>query len=471
MRGAVLATLLVVVLGPSGSLAESATPGRVLVVAVADVPPFAIKGEDGTWTGLSIELWRLVADELDSPLEVRAVARPGHRRRSAESVGRRRARRHRRLPPRARRPTTTPLPYLTTGLGFAEPAKRGPSWRTMVRALVGSGRALDSRRHRGGDRSDRRADRRHRTPAEPGAVRWLAAPRHRDRRMVGGCHHDDGRLRRRDPGRAVSGRSVALVWMFVGVAAVSDVHRDHHVGAHGGIVAGTWTVRRTSSTFVSRPSPAGRRPSICAYTTLASPPIRRPRKHCKRSPDGDVDATLAPVPALRYLVSRRWQGSLAGVPDRGRADQLRDRASGRQCASPADRSRALADHPRGSLAEHRARVAQGINERGAQHAEPRDPTSHDRVRDRTVAARRRPGRGAVARGTDAPSPGTNSLDNDSMDLRGRTADQGGTNSLDNDSMDLRGGRRTRTARTVSTTARSRAATRPTRATTKPTRIE
>jgi hypothetical protein len=35
-------------------------------------------------------------------------------------------------------------------------------------------------------------------------------------------------------------------------------------------------------------------------------------------------------------------------------------------------------------------------------------------------------------------PGTNSLDNDSMDLRGRTADQGGTNSLDNDSMDLRG---------------------------------
>lgn len=35
-------------------------------------------------------------------------------------------------------------------------------------------------------------------------------------------------------------------------------------------------------------------------------------------------------------------------------------------------------------------------------------------------------------------PGTNSLDNDSMDRRGRTADQDGSNSLDNDSMNLRG---------------------------------
>jgi hypothetical protein len=35
-------------------------------------------------------------------------------------------------------------------------------------------------------------------------------------------------------------------------------------------------------------------------------------------------------------------------------------------------------------------------------------------------------------------PGTNSLDNDSMDLRGRTRDQEPTNSLDDDSMDLRG---------------------------------
>ncbi|MBV5271053.1 MAG: transporter substrate-binding domain-containing protein, partial [Afipia sp.] len=34
---------------------------RELVVGVKDAPPFALKGSDGAWSGLSIELWRQVA--------------------------------------------------------------------------------------------------------------------------------------------------------------------------------------------------------------------------------------------------------------------------------------------------------------------------------------------------------------------------------------------------------------------------
>lgn len=41
--------------------ATSAVPPRQLVVGVKDAPPFALKGADGTWSGLSIELWRQVA--------------------------------------------------------------------------------------------------------------------------------------------------------------------------------------------------------------------------------------------------------------------------------------------------------------------------------------------------------------------------------------------------------------------------
>ena len=39
----------------------SAVPARELVVGVKDAPPFALKGADGTWLGLSIELWRQIA--------------------------------------------------------------------------------------------------------------------------------------------------------------------------------------------------------------------------------------------------------------------------------------------------------------------------------------------------------------------------------------------------------------------------
>lgn len=41
--------------------ATSAVEPRELVVGVKDAAPFALKGADGTWSGLSIELWRQVA--------------------------------------------------------------------------------------------------------------------------------------------------------------------------------------------------------------------------------------------------------------------------------------------------------------------------------------------------------------------------------------------------------------------------
>jgi ABC-type amino acid transport substrate-binding protein len=37
---------------------------RELIVATKEAPPFAMKGSDGTWQGISIDLWRQVADQL-----------------------------------------------------------------------------------------------------------------------------------------------------------------------------------------------------------------------------------------------------------------------------------------------------------------------------------------------------------------------------------------------------------------------
>ena len=39
-------------------------PDRELVIATKEAPPFAIKQQDGSWRGISIDLWRRIADRL-----------------------------------------------------------------------------------------------------------------------------------------------------------------------------------------------------------------------------------------------------------------------------------------------------------------------------------------------------------------------------------------------------------------------
>ena len=51
------------------------TPGppldaRELVVGTKVAPPFAMKAEDGTWRGISIDLWRRVADQTQRPVQL-----------------------------------------------------------------------------------------------------------------------------------------------------------------------------------------------------------------------------------------------------------------------------------------------------------------------------------------------------------------------------------------------------------------
>jgi ABC-type amino acid transport substrate-binding protein len=49
---------------------DSAAPGRVLV-GVVDAPPFVMKATDGSWGGLSIELWQAIAQKLGLEFELR----------------------------------------------------------------------------------------------------------------------------------------------------------------------------------------------------------------------------------------------------------------------------------------------------------------------------------------------------------------------------------------------------------------
>ncbi len=51
---------------------QVSSPGeRKLVVGTKEAPPFALKNADGTWSGISIELWKAIADELQLEYEFR----------------------------------------------------------------------------------------------------------------------------------------------------------------------------------------------------------------------------------------------------------------------------------------------------------------------------------------------------------------------------------------------------------------
>jgi polar amino acid transport system substrate-binding protein len=54
-------------LSGTGAVEAQVAPGRELVVATKEAPPFAMKQPDGTWTGLSIDLWRRVAEQAALP--------------------------------------------------------------------------------------------------------------------------------------------------------------------------------------------------------------------------------------------------------------------------------------------------------------------------------------------------------------------------------------------------------------------
>ena len=45
-----------------------------LVVATKESPPFSFRGANGQWTGISVELWRHMANELGLEYEFREMS-------------------------------------------------------------------------------------------------------------------------------------------------------------------------------------------------------------------------------------------------------------------------------------------------------------------------------------------------------------------------------------------------------------
>ena len=124
---------------PAQSPETADAPPSELVLGTKEAPPFAMKAADGTWQGISVDLWRRVADELH--LRYRFVEVPdvqglidgvatGKFNVAVAAITVTAA--------RARILDFT-QPFYATGLGIAIPVGGEASWRPIIRTLTSFG--------------------------------------------------------------------------------------------------------------------------------------------------------------------------------------------------------------------------------------------------------------------------------------------------------------------------------------------
>jgi polar amino acid transport system substrate-binding protein len=130
-------------LGPAATaLADETAPpatARELVIGTKQAPPFAIKGADGAWTGISIDLWQRIADKLG--VRYRLVEEP-----TVEALidGTASGKYDAAV---AALTITGPRaeildfsqPFYRTGLGIAVPFSDGSRWTVILRSMLSIG--------------------------------------------------------------------------------------------------------------------------------------------------------------------------------------------------------------------------------------------------------------------------------------------------------------------------------------------
>jgi polar amino acid transport system substrate-binding protein len=135
---ALLMIASVLMAAPQAGAAENETEPetRELVVGTKEAPPFAIKDDQGHWSGISIDLWRHVADRLKLPYRfVDAVSvnsllenlQAGEFDVAVAAIT---------VTPAREQSVDFTMPYFNTGTGVAVQTERITSWGPVIRSIV-----------------------------------------------------------------------------------------------------------------------------------------------------------------------------------------------------------------------------------------------------------------------------------------------------------------------------------------------
>jgi ABC-type amino acid transport substrate-binding protein len=299
-----LTLLLVLILGLASAPGHADEP---LDIATRHVPPFAIKGDDGRWEGISIVLWETIAEQLGLRYRYREMSLQEML--DAVSAGKADAAVGA-LTITAQREAAMDFshPFMRSGLGIAVPRGGGIDWGDLLKRflsgpfwylvlglcglLLAVGTVIWLLERRGNDQF--------RTgPAEGiGAGFWWSAVT-----MTTVGYGDKAP-------RTVAGRSVAVVWMFASViltasftAAIASILT---VGELGGTVKGERDLARARVVTVAHSTSAAylrTRHYGHTATTDVDEALRAVAA-------GTADAAVYDAPLLRYQVSRAFADRL-----------------------------------------------------------------------------------------------------------------------------------------------------------------
>jgi len=117
----------------------AAVPQRELVIGTKEAAPFAMKSADGNWSGIGIDLWRRIADQLHlryrfaEEADVQALIDGVTAGRFDVAVG------ALTVTVERERVLDFTQAFYVTGLGIAVPAAGEASWRPIIRTLTSFG--------------------------------------------------------------------------------------------------------------------------------------------------------------------------------------------------------------------------------------------------------------------------------------------------------------------------------------------
>jgi ABC-type amino acid transport substrate-binding protein len=310
---AALAGVLLFLAAPGRAQAPGAPNADIasqheLVVGTKEAPPFAMKAADGSWSGISIDLWRRVADQLH--LRYRFEEEPTVQGLIDGVAGGKFDIAVAALTVTAARARILDFtqPFYATGLGIAVPAGGEPSWLPVLRTLESFGFAQAVLALIG-------------LALAVGLLIWLFERRHNadfgggaTKGLSTGVWWSAVAMTQRHTGdlgpRTLPGRIIAIVWMIASIvaiavftASVTSVLTIKHLqgavhgvsdltGARVGVVAGTSTEDALSRLRVK-------------YKTFATPQdgLTALRAHA-------LDAFVYDKPLLAWIIQQNFGSSI-----------------------------------------------------------------------------------------------------------------------------------------------------------------
>jgi polar amino acid transport system substrate-binding protein len=133
---ALLTTAPVPISAQQTAAPENQAGARELVVGTKEAPPFAIKDDQGNWSGISIELWRKIADRLKLRYRFVDVVSVPSLLENVESGDFDVAVAAITITPERQQQVDFSTPYFHTGTGVAVEANRITSWGPVIRSIA-----------------------------------------------------------------------------------------------------------------------------------------------------------------------------------------------------------------------------------------------------------------------------------------------------------------------------------------------